>query len=273
MHRLLLATAASTVLLAAATAGQAQAQDWTGFYVGGHVGYGFQPEDDGERILFDTDLDGRFGDTVNTTAPANAFSPGFCGGKAQTNAPAGGCSDDDDGLDAGVRVGYDRQVGNWVVGGLAEYSVVDLNDSVSAYSTTPASYTMTRELNSTFALRARVGYAWDRWLPYATAGVVWGDVDNSFATTNGVNTFVGRSDDVNGWQLGGGVETRVVGNVTVGVEYLYTNLDNDSYRVRSQGPAPVNNPFILVNPAGTDFKRSDSEFDFHSLRATVSYRF
>lgn len=272
MHRLLLTAASAIALMTAASA--AQAQDWTGFYIGGHLGYGFQPDDGGERILFDKDLNGQFGDTVLTTAPANAFSPGFCGGAAKTNAPAGGCKEDEDGLDAGIRAGYDWQVGNWVFGGVAELSSVDINDSVSAYSTTPASYTMTRELNSTFALRGRAGYSWDRSLFYATGGFVWADVESSFDTTNGVNTFTEKSDDnVNGWQLGGGVETRVTDTVTVGVEYLYSSLDDDSYRVRAQGPAPAANPFILTNPNGTDFRRSESEFDFHSLRATVSYRF
>ena len=72
-------------LLATALASPALAQDsgdWTGFYIGGHVGYAFQPNDDDETILFDTDLDGNFGDTVRTSAGANAFSPGFCGGAA-----------------------------------------------------------------------------------------------------------------------------------------------------------------------------------------------
>lgn len=272
MRRILLSTASATLLLAATS--PAWAQDWSGPYVGGQIGYGFQPEDDDERILFDKDLNGQFGDTVLTVANANAFSPGFCGGSAQTNAPAGGCDEDEEGVDAGLRAGYDWQVGNWVFGGLVEYSGADITDSVSAYSTTPASYTMTRELSSVIAVRGRLGYAWERWLPYVTGGLAEGDVDRSFATTNGVNTFVERGDDnVSGWQLGAGVETKVSDRVSVGVEYLYTSLDDDSYRVRAQGPAPATNPFILTNGAGTDFKRGDDKFDFSSLRATVSFRF
>lgn len=272
MHRLLFFTASAALLFVATS--PAHAQDWSGPYIGAQIGYGFQPEDDGERIVFDKNLDGQFGDTVLTSGGANAFSPGFCGGAAQTNAPAGGCDDDEDGLDAGVRAGYDWQVGNWVFGALVEYSSADVTDSVSAFSTTPASYTMTRELDSVFALRGRVGYAWDRWLPYVTAGVVQADVESSFTTTNSVNTFVERGDDsVSGFQLGGGVETRVSDRVTLGVEYLYTSLEDDSYRVRAQGPAPATNAFILTNPAGTDFMRGDDTFDVYSLRATVSYRF
>lgn len=82
--------AMTAAVLAAATflATPAFAQDvnWTGFYIGGHVGYGFQPNDDDETILFDTNLDGVFGDTVRTTTGANAFSTGFCGGAATSSA-------------------------------------------------------------------------------------------------------------------------------------------------------------------------------------------
>ena len=53
-------------LLAAAAAQPALAQssdDWTGGYVGGFVGQVMDPDDGSDRFLFDTDLDGRFGDS------------------------------------------------------------------------------------------------------------------------------------------------------------------------------------------------------------------
>ncbi len=56
-------------------------------------------------------------------------------------------------------------------------------------------------------------------------------------------------------------------------EYLFASLDaGDDGIVRSAGPAPATNPFILVNAAGTDMKRSD-RFDVHSVRLGLSYRF
>lgn len=259
---------------AVAMCGAAHAQDWQGAYIGGQAGYVFQPDDDGETILFDTDLDGTFGDTVNTTAPANAFSPGFCGGAANGATPAAGCSSDDDAGEYGLRAGYDWQFGNWVLGAVGEVSWTDVEDSVSAFSTTPAFYTMTREANWIAAARARGGYAFGNLLFYGTGGFAWADIDHSFTTSNGVNTFTESGDDeVTGYQLGGGVEWNVSPQWRLGAEYIYTNLDDDDYRVRASGPAPATNPFILVNPDGTDFRRSDDEFDFDSLRLTVSYRF
>lgn len=254
-------------------AGVANAQDWQGLYIGGHVGYGFQNSDD-ETIQFDTNLDGNFGDTVNTTAPANAFSPGFCDGRARGPTPATGCDDNGDAVDYGARLGYDWQFGSFVVGALGEISRNDVEDSVSAFSTTPARYTMTRELESLAAIRARGGFAFSSVLLYATGGYAWGEVDHSFTTSNGVNTFTERGDDeAEGYQYGAGVEWAIAPRWRVGAEYLRTNLDDGDYRVRASGPAPATNPFILVNANGTDFARSDDEFEFDSARLTLSYRF
>jgi outer membrane immunogenic protein len=70
----------------------AQDGSWTGPYVGARLGYTSQSADNDETILFDTDLNGSFDDTVNLVSGANAFSRGFCGGAAST-ATANGCRD------------------------------------------------------------------------------------------------------------------------------------------------------------------------------------
>ena len=275
-----IAKAAAASLLAAAgsltlaSAAAAQVGDWNGFYVGAHAGYAAQSEDDSETILFDKNLDGNFSDTVTTGTGANAFSPGFCSGSPQGNAPAAGCEEDEDGADFGVRAGYDLQTGPWVVGGVVEFSSADVTDSVGAFSTTPASYTMTRELDSLFAARLRGGYAFGPYLGYLTGGVARGQVSHSFASTNTVNSFPERGDEeASGYQIGAGAETHLSPRLRVGVEYLWTSLEDDSYRVRATGPAPATNPFIVTNSNGTDFRRSDDEFEFGSFRLTAAYRF
>ena len=78
--------------------------------------------------------------------------------------------------------------------------------------------------------------------------------------------------NASGAQLGIGYERRI-GAFAVGVEYIRTQLSDDEYRVRAQGPAPATNPFILQNPNGTDFRRSDDDFDLDSVRLTATYRF
>ena len=51
----------------------AQNSDWSGPYLG--VGFGYSFKSDDEIVVFDTDRDGVFDDTVRTSGGANAFSP------------------------------------------------------------------------------------------------------------------------------------------------------------------------------------------------------
>ncbi|RYY25690.1 MAG: porin family protein [Sphingomonadales bacterium] len=273
----LLALSAASILAIAAPA-FAQDAEFDGPYVGASVGYSFGANDKDETIRFDRDLNGSFGDTVVTAAAGapNAFSPGFCGGAANTNAPAGGCAKDKRGFTFAARAGYDMQMGSFVVGAVAEIGKARVRDSVSAYSTTPASYTMTREFDLNAGLRLRAGYvAGSKTLIYATGGLAYAKIDHRFATTNTANSFTGRGkDDAWGYAAGGGIEHKLGGNVSVGVEYLYTSLKDDKYVVRAgAGTAPATNPFLLAGAGGTDFRRSDERFDHHAVRATVAYRF
>lgn len=271
MRSLLLATAAFGMF---STAAYAQDASWTGAYVGAQFGYTKTDAESSETVRFDTNLDGVYGDTVNTAAAANAFSPGFCGGQASSSVPGSGCTEDKNGAEFGARLGYDWQFGNFVVGPVVEASRVNAKDSVAAFSTTPAQYSFNRKLKYLYSARLRGGYAFGDGLIYATGGVAQGDMDHSFNTTNTANTFVQRGGgEAKGYQWGGGYEHRISPEVTVGLEYLYTNLDDDDYTVRSQGPVAATNPFVIVNPAGTDLRRSDDEFKFHSLRVTAAYRF
>ena len=206
MRTILAASIAATLLLASTASSTAQADDWSGGYIGMYIGQVADPDDDGDRILFDTNLDGNGGDTVNTSAGANAFSPGFCDGVAQDRTPGGGCADNSGGADWGFRGGYDWDADGFVYGAVIEYGFSDARDA-------------------------------------------------------------------DGYQLGLGYERRFWDNLSVGIEYIVTSLDDDETRVRAQGPAPATNPFILVNAAGTDFSRSDDELDLDSLRLTASFRF
>jgi opacity protein-like surface antigen len=268
-------------LLAAASSpaiAQDAPADWSGFYIGASVG-GNNPSDARDRgVEFDTNLDGQFGDTVRTTTGANAFSPGFCGGSALTPRAADGCREDQGGDEWGVRAGFDWQMGRFVLGGVLEHTQNDARDSQVAFSTTPAHYTFTRDLDSMTALRARAGYAFGRngdWLPYVTAGAVRADVEHSFVSSNTANTFTPNgSGSINGVQGGLGLERRVSDNFSVGLEALFTRLQDDEYTVAvTRGTAPATNPFVLTNPAGTTMRRVDEDFDVASVKVTANWRF
>jgi outer membrane immunogenic protein len=273
MKTALLAATALIASLSVVSSVQAQAAGgWSGGYIGGHIGYGFQPKDKDETIVFDKTLNGTYTDTITTTTGANAFSPGFCGGRALTGLAASGCDKDDDGVEMGVRLGYDVQMGNVVLGAVGEATKTNVADGASAFSTTPASYTFHRDLDWLMAARLRAGYAMGAYLPYVTGGIAHAEVKRTFSSTNTANTFVPRhSQESVGFQLGGGLERRV-GAMSVGLEYLYTRLNDNDYTVRVQGPVAATNPFILTNAAGTDMRRDD-KFSFHAVRVTAAYRF
>jgi len=251
------------------------AQQWNGGYVAGLGGFSRIPEGSDNVVVFDRNLDGRFEDTIVTAAGANAFSPGFCLGASASSLPAGGCTQDDSGPDFGGRAGYDWQMGSFVVGAVADLSFADHVDSVTAFSTTPAFYTFTRELNYVGGLRARAGFGSGNVLIYGTGGAAWAGLDHSFATSNAVNTAVEDADDMAwGYQLGGGLDFKFgASKWSAGAEYLWTTLrDEDRYTVRLQGPAPATNAFILGNASGTDLRRDDA-FEFGSFRFVLGYRF
>jgi outer membrane immunogenic protein len=269
----------AAALGALAVALPAAAQDsgsWTGFYAGGRIGYNSTPNRANETVLFDRDLNGTFGDTITTAAGANAFSTGFCGGAATSTANTA-CAGDKDGVEWALHLGYDYQTeGGLVVGLVGEYGNARGRDAVSAFSTTPASYTLTRRLHDTYAIRARVGYAMGDTLAYATGGPVWGKVKNSFATSNTVNRFTTTGNDTaNGYRLGAGVERKFGPAFSIGLQYLYSRYNDGDFRVRAAntGTTAATNPFLLGNPNGTDFARSEDRLVTHGIGLTGNFRF
>jgi outer membrane immunogenic protein len=273
-----LAVSTGLAALALATPAAAQSDDdapFSGFYVSDSVGVDLQQNDVGESILFDRNLDGTFGDTLTTTTGANAFSTGFCNGKGRgpTSTDGAGCANDSNTVGYSGRIGYDRQFGNIVLGIVGEVGRSEIRDSVTAFSITPANYIMNRQIDVSAGLRARLGYAADNTLFYATGGGAYARVNNVFTTTNTVNTFTNTGNsNAFGYSAGGGLEQKVSRNVSIGLEYLYTSLKDDDYRVRVSG-GPATSPFTLGGAGGTDFRRSSDYFRYSSLRATVAYRF
>jgi len=264
---------ASTSPLAAQTADGAD--EFDGVYVGAGVGYTMKGNSD-ETFVFDTNRDGTFDDTVRTGAGGDAFSPGYCSGVAMGPSREAGCDKEREGIEYHARVGFDQQFGSLVLGAVAEIGRSELSDSVTAYSTTPANYVFTREIDWTAALRARAGLAADRTLFYATGGVARARVDRSFTTSNAANSFTLMEDDrgVWGWQAGGGLEQKIGEAFSIQLEYLYNRFDDGDNSVAvGAGTAAATNPFLLVDPTGTDIARSSDRLDYHSVRAVAAFRF
>lgn len=272
----LLAVSAASMIAVPAIAqdNRDPSQDFDGPYISVGGGASLQASDRGETLIFDTDQDGTYGDPVNTVGDTDAFSPGFCNGAA-TGTANRGCRNDKDGPEFFGRLGYDKRMGNFVVGALVEGGHSVARDSVSGFSTTPASYTMSREADYQANARLRAGYTpGGGALLYVTGGGAYARLDNKFTTTNTANSF-DDNGKTNAWgyAVGGGAEVMVTNNVGLGLEYLYTDVKDKDYVVNvGAGSAPDTNPFLL-NGGGTDIRRSDPHFRTHSVRGTLSYRF
>src|SRR3546814_9415518 len=83
-------------------------------------------------------------------------------------------------------------------------------------------------------------------------------------------------------QYGGGIEQRIAGPLTIGLEYLRTNIKDGDYTVAAGvlGKSPIFTGFQqgLVGQGGTnnsptDIRRSEPRYRIDSLRLTLGYRF
>ena len=156
---------------------------WTGFYVGANAGYGWG--------------------NVNT-------SNGWGWGGRSTSVG------DLDGFVGGGQVGYNYQMGQFVLGLEADLQGADLSTGSSIYGDA-----VKTEYFGT--VRARVGVAFDRFMPYITGGWAYGNVKTSFTDLAG-NRFSHDSSHTGGYAIGGGLEYAFTNNIIGGVEYLYVDL-------------------------------------------------
>jgi outer membrane immunogenic protein len=115
----------------------------------------------------------------------------------------------------GGTLGYNWQNGAIVYGIEGDFDYSMMKDS-QACAAGPCEID-----NKWFATaRLRLGYAFDRWLPYLTGGGAFADVK---ATRVGIDP-AGQSHVMAGWTVGGGVEYAFLGNWTAKLEYLYADL-------------------------------------------------
>ncbi len=270
---------AGSAVMASPTIAQDNSTYFDGFYVGGAVSAETPDTSRNDRFVFDTNRDGNFDNSVLTVSGAAAFSPGFCNGDAFGNSRAAGCDGNDLEIGYAARIGYDARIGDgpFVAGLLVEGAKPGVKDFTTAFSTTPASYTIEREIDYSVMARGRLGISPGdgRGLFYVTGGVGYARVENNFSTTNGANSFT-PSDERDwqfGAQVGGGAELMLTRNIGLGLEYLYSTYDNDDYVVAvGPGTAGATNPFLLAS-GGTNLATAENELDFHSFRGTLSFHF
>lgn len=165
---------------------------WTGFYIGGNVGYGW-----GNNTF----------DYTPFALPTWSYDLGGANG-----------------VFGGLQAGFNYQFANNVVVGLeADLEFANMGSSAILATGPLAATVVSHSLDTFGTIRGRVGYAFDRFLPYFTGGAAWANTSNN-------GSFGWSSSSTNwGWTVGGGLEYAVTNNWTVKAEYLYLDFDGQNY--------------------------------------------
>ena len=189
---------------------------WTGFYLGGHVGYG----------------GGSFGPDANPLPLQGAFFPHSVTG-----------------MIGGYQAGYNRQLANHVVLGVE--ADVSFGSPLDAPRLVAAPFNTTFDYIAT--ARGRAGYAVGTWMPYVTGGIAWGQTQ---VNLNDVGTVVPPKRELPvGWTAGLGVEVAVGGNWSAKAEYDFIDLARQSYDLTDVGLPRVNvDPRVHLFKVGMNYR-------------------
>lgn len=145
-----------------------------------------------------------------------------------------------DGVHGGIFGGYNFQSGKIVFGIDNDFSVTS-SDSRFDPDTTA-------DLRTLSSVRGRIGFAFDRVLPYVTGGLAYGNVRLS---ANGLGS---DSQFQFGWTAGAGVETALSDYVSARVQYTYSDLGSDAFLTNVNGGANVDLGGIHTIRAGVSIK-------------------
>jgi outer membrane immunogenic protein len=184
--------------------------DWTGFYVGGNIGYSW----------------GRSSDTSTLTNAAGTV--------LLTTADKSNL----DGVVGGGQIGYNWQRQNWVWGLEADIQGTGEKGS-RAFAFTPLAgpgignfapnilipFVLTQKIDWFGTVRGRAGILVSPTvLLYATGGLAYGQVNSSETVGTFVPSAFSNSITNVGWTVGAGIEGVISGNWTAKLEYLYVDL-------------------------------------------------
>jgi outer membrane immunogenic protein len=197
--------------------------DWTGIYVGGHIGGG---------MLVDS-------------VSQNGVSPGgFNLANTGNLRPAG--------VIGGAQIGANYEFVPWVVGleGSWTDSAINGNTLIGCAgpcltgTTAIAQERFTSQAEWFAALTARFGYAANDWLFYGKAGGAWMNVryTEDLLTTGAPVTAATQvfTDNRAGFTVGAGIEFGLVENLSAKIEYDFYDFGSKNYNFNAITPVSVN---------------------------------
>jgi outer membrane immunogenic protein len=184
------------------------AYNWTGFYVGGHVGGGWGSQQSME------------------IAPG---TPAFPVGSVFTRNSTSGFL-------GGVQGGFNWQASNLVLGVEGEYSWADVSGTATTVNGTGFTSTVTAKTNGYELATGRIGYAADNWLFFAKGGGAW-----SQGNSNGTGVLAGgavfdtttSSSNRTGWVAGAGIEWGFAPNWSAKIEYNHIDFGSTNVAIVS----------------------------------------
>src|SRR6201987_4265930 len=190
--------------------------DWTGIYVGGHIGGG---------IL--TDSVSQNGVGAVTLLSSGSLNPA--------------------GVIGGAQAGANYEFAPWVVGIEATWTDSAINGNTLIGCSSPCLFGGTAASQERFtsqaqwfaALTGRVGYAANDWLFYAKAGGAWmnvrytEDLLNPSGVTAVTQVF---TDNRTGFTVGAGIEFGLVENLSGKIEYDFYDFGSRNYNFSTLTP-------------------------------------
>ena len=171
---------------------------------------------------------------------------------------------------AGGQVGCQWQTGSWVLGIEGDFSATDISRdfiAVAPFPGPPAAPVFLTGDRLLFehdweaSVRGRLGWAWDRFMVYATGGVAFANVEATFFPVG--SPFAFKADDtLTGWTVGGGFEYAFTPNFSLGVEYRFSSYDTGDF----------NHGTVLVGAVDRAVT-SAHDFETHQVTARLNWRF
>jgi outer membrane immunogenic protein len=218
--------------------------DWSGIYLGGHIGGGWATNDMSDPSL------GIVGVILGLPAVQTTDSSGFLGG---------------------VQGGWNYQIGRLVVGTEVDFSWSGINGTNTSSSSPIPGLTTTRALTANTdwsgTSTVRLGYARDRVMFYSKAGAAWAHTNYTDNATIALGPavaplFTGTGAQTRvGWTVGTGVEWAFWNNWSAKVEYDYLNLGSKTVAV---------NGTLLAAPASLGLVNSQA---INEVKVGLNYRF
>lgn len=139
-----------------------------------------------------------------------------------------------DGVLGGIYAGYNFEFWNNVILGIdgdITYNSArqNLNYTVTTAPNTSHDFDHESKMEWSGAVRARMGYAMDRWMPYIAGGFAFAQVKNTLYDSN--FDYQDGNTTNSGWTIGAGLDYALAMNTTLRLEYRYSDYGRKTFSV------------------------------------------